>query len=382
VGDTVLVRWYNDPCRVEAVREALAATGSKSSPDDEASRGRPSNADRPYFMVGHSSVFQPGRLRLLPLRRILEEELELYTAAPELQQRVATVGNSPLDQLSPGDAGGGRGIDLLTVLRRAAPAITPNELIRYQRRNTARAYSVSRIVPHDRYDEIEIIVSAVQTHLKQAEGPIVSMEGRATAWFRRLAEVDLAGETDDTGGPPVFVQAWRLRHPWRLDVVGTRPMIIVVAGTGIAGVLAWLRDTTPKGPVWLIYGVRDWRTRGLYQEELTQLVQDGTLVRLDIAESRSPETADTASGGDRDPGHDVMSAEFHLHRRMRVNHVIESEDETLRAMIAGGAGIYISGPRPMGEAARQSIMWALGEDASPDLLERWDAEGRLQVSVS
>ncbi|MFO8041912.1 MAG: hypothetical protein R6U25_01810, partial [Alkalispirochaeta sp.] len=372
VGDTVLVRWFNDPQLVEAV---LSELGSLESPADQ----------RKYFMVGHSSVFQPGRVRRLPLRQILEEELELYTAAPELQQRVAITGDSPIDQLTPTEAGNGRGVDLRTVLRRAAPAITPAELIRHQRRNTARAYSVSRIVHHHRHDEIEIIVSAVQTRLKQGEGAIVPVEGRATAWFRRLAETGHSGHSDQTGAaaaPSVFVQAWRLRHPWRLDVVGTRPMVIIVAGTGIAGVLAWLRDNTPKGPVWLIYGVRDWETRGLYQEELTRLVSEGPLVRLDVAASRSSGAspsagAELAAGAAPATAQDAP-AELHLHHRMRVNHVIESEGDTLRAMIAAGAGIYISGPRPMGEAARHAIMWALGEDASPDLLERWDAEGRLQ----
>lgn len=377
VGDTVLVRWFNDPQLVEAV---LSELGSTESPADQ----------RKFFLVGHSSVFQPGRVRRLPLRQILEEELELYTAAPELQRRVATTGDSPIDQLTPTEAGNGRGVDLRTVLRRAAPAITPEELIRHQGRNTARAYSVSRIVHHDRHDEIEIIVSAVQTRLKQGEGAIVPVEGRATAWFRRLAEAAQLGQTSAAVAPSVFVQAWRLRHPWRLDVVGTRPMVIIVAGTGIAGVLAWLRDDTPKGPVWLIYGVRNWETRGLYQEELTRLVNEGPLVRLDVAASRS--SGQSPSAGTEQPTGTAPAAsgaaaqdapaELHLHHRMRVNHVIESEGDTLRAMIAAGAGIYISGPRPMGEAARHAIMWALGEDASPDLLERWDAEGRLQVSVS
>ncbi len=230
----------------------------------------------------------------------------------------------------------------------------------------------------------------MQTRLKQGEGAIVPVEGRATAWFRRLAEAAQLGQTSAAVAPSVFVQAWRLRHPWRLDVVGTRPMVIIVAGTGIAGVLAWLRDDTPKGPVWLIYGVRNWETRGLYQEELTRLVNEGPLVRLDVAASRS--SGQSPSAGTEQPTGTAPAAsgaaaqdapaELHLHHRMRVNHVIESEGDTLRAMIAAGAGIYISGPRPMGEAARHAIMWALGEDASPDLLERWDAEGRLQVSVS
>ncbi|MFE9134359.1 molybdopterin-dependent oxidoreductase [Streptomyces sp. NPDC007355] len=85
---------------------------------------------------------------------------------------------------------------------------------------------------------------------------------------------------------PVFVQrAPRFRPP----ADPTTPMVMVGPGTGVAPFLGFLDERRALGhraPNWLFFGEQHRATDFYYEEELTALLADGTLDRLDTAFSR------------------------------------------------------------------------------------------------
>ena len=81
-------------------------------------------------------------------------------------------------------------------------------------------------------------------------------------------------------------------HPspgFRLPENGDTPIIMVGPGTGIAPFRAFLQErraTGAKGPSWLFFGDQKASCDYLYEEELSQHLEDGSLSRLSLAFSR------------------------------------------------------------------------------------------------
>ncbi|MFG2419772.1 molybdopterin-dependent oxidoreductase [Streptomyces sp. NPDC048448] len=89
---------------------------------------------------------------------------------------------------------------------------------------------------------------------------------------------------------PVFVQ--RSPH-FRPPVDATTPMVMVGPGTGIAPFIGFLEERRALGhraPNWLFFGEQHRATDFSYERELTALLDDGTLSRLDTAFSRDQRT--------------------------------------------------------------------------------------------
>ncbi|MER5177516.1 bifunctional nitrate reductase/sulfite reductase flavoprotein subunit alpha [Streptomyces sp. NPDC002896] len=85
---------------------------------------------------------------------------------------------------------------------------------------------------------------------------------------------------------PVFVQ--RSPH-FRPPVDPATPMVMVGPGTGVAPFIGFLderRDLGHRGRNWLFFGEQHRATDFYYEDELTALLDDGTLTRLDTAFSR------------------------------------------------------------------------------------------------
>ncbi len=351
-GDTILVRWSNPPDLVQRVLAQLQEDGN-----------------RRILFTTRSSVFQPGRVRYLPLREILTHHLELYVASPQLLDHLG------VSRETAGAVVPGRGLSLEELLR-GTTTLTATDLIRLQPQNTARAYSVSRIersVPGtgSRRERVQILVSAVSTPIRGIDGTLLPRDGRATAYFRRHWD----DRKSSVRREPAELQVWSLRHPWRLTeevADGTRPLIMIVTGTGIAGVLCHLRELqtrrqVPEEPRWLIYGVRTWPDRGLYPDELADHLRDGRITRLDIAESRPQSQT----------------------RGRRVTDMVLEEQTEIARLLATGADLYVSGTRAMGTAVRTRIVrilvdhgMAADAEEARRVLAKWEQIGRLQVSVS
>ncbi|MFE5136716.1 molybdopterin-dependent oxidoreductase [Streptomyces fagopyri] len=89
---------------------------------------------------------------------------------------------------------------------------------------------------------------------------------------------------------PVFVQ--RSPH-FRPPADATTPMVMVGPGTGVAPFLGFLEERRALGhraPNWLFFGEQHRATDFYYERELTALLGDGTLSRLDTAFSRDQRT--------------------------------------------------------------------------------------------
>lgn len=85
---------------------------------------------------------------------------------------------------------------------------------------------------------------------------------------------------------PVFVQ--RSPH-FRPPADASTPMIMVGPGTGVAPFIGFLQERRALGhraPNWLFFGEQHRATDFYYEDELTALLDEGTLTRLDTAFSR------------------------------------------------------------------------------------------------
>jgi sulfite reductase (NADPH) flavoprotein alpha-component len=79
---------------------------------------------------------------------------------------------------------------------------------------------------------------------------------------------------------------------FRLPVDGSRDIIMIGAGTGVAPYRAFLQEraeTSAAGRNWLVFGNPHLRSDFLYQTEWQQALREGRLNRLDLAFSRDQE---------------------------------------------------------------------------------------------
>ena len=99
----------------------------------------------------------------------------------------------------------------------------------------------------------------------------------------------LADRVTDQVEVPVFVQP---SHGFRLPVDDSRPVIMVGPGTGVAPFRAFLQErkaTSARGRNWLFFGEQSRSQSYFYKDEWADLMQGGTLHRLDTAFSRDQE---------------------------------------------------------------------------------------------
>ncbi|MEU9910701.1 bifunctional nitrate reductase/sulfite reductase flavoprotein subunit alpha [Streptomyces sp. NPDC051001] len=95
-----------------------------------------------------------------------------------------------------------------------------------------------------------------------------------------LADADAGTEV------PVFVQA---SPHFRPPADPATPMVMVGPGTGVAPFLGFLQERRALGhraPNWLFFGEQHRASDFYYEQELTELLDEGTLARLDTAFSR------------------------------------------------------------------------------------------------
>ncbi|MEU6553865.1 bifunctional nitrate reductase/sulfite reductase flavoprotein subunit alpha [Streptomyces sp. NPDC046915] len=93
---------------------------------------------------------------------------------------------------------------------------------------------------------------------------------------------------DAVPGTPVPVHVQRSPH-FRPPADPATPMVMVGPGTGVAPFLGFLQERRARGhqaPNWLFFGEQHRATDFYYEEELTALLAEGTLTRLDTAFSR------------------------------------------------------------------------------------------------
>ncbi|MFW5801903.1 MAG: hypothetical protein ACOCVC_07700 [Spirochaeta sp.] len=360
-NDFITVRWRNIPDAVDRFLEDI----------DE-------DPERIISIDTFSSPLYPGGRETLPLRAALMEHLEIQTTGPELlkkyglnsivdhnieQRQQLLAYHAMAEAREPADYSQYVDTTQEVFLPSLLPHMTGDDrsierLLEYQPRIAYRPYTMSdfRRIDSTRF-QAEITVSVVQKELAAADGSSVDAFGRATSYLASLQ----AGDT--THG---FILPDRHRFP---QSSGHHvPLIIFATGAGIAGPMSMLRAGYQGGPLWIIYGVRTWEHNHLYGPELQSYLHDGTVTRLDIAESR--------------PSSQSKPREY-------VTDIIKQNTVELMDWLNRGAHVFLCGRLSMGVSVNRAIMDLLIQSRQcPDnnaahlQLQSWYDEQRFQASVS
>ncbi len=206
----------------------------------------------------------------LPLRVALLKHYDLGKPLPELLAMFAgvpvgapTAGTSPAENL----------LDVLDVLQ-AHPgrALAPGDFVRVLRKLQPRLYSIASS-PKAHAGQVHLTVGAVR----------FAAQGRAR---KGVCSTFLAERALAVGRIGVYLHH---NSAFKPPTDGSRPIIRVGPGTGIAPFRAFLherRATGATGRNWLFFGDQRATHDFLYREELESLRTAGTLHRLDTAFSR------------------------------------------------------------------------------------------------
>jgi sulfite reductase (NADPH) flavoprotein alpha-component len=156
--------------------------------------------------------------------------------------------------------------------------------------------------------------------------------GLGSGWLTQTAEV---------GG----LVKLRLRpnpnfQPPSLKEKGEGPMILIGAGTGIAGLRAHLlhRQREKLGDAWLLFGERGENTDLYYADDIAAWRQDGTLAKTDLVFSR-----------------DAVPKKY-------VQHLVAEQGGNVHAWVERGASIMVCGGLEMAAGVQEALTAILGED--------------------
>ncbi len=154
---------------------------------------------------------------------------------------------------------------------------------------------------------------------------------------------------------------------FRLPADGSRDVIMIGAGTGIAPYRAFLQErvaTGARGRNWLIFGARHLARDFLYQLEWQRALKQGALARIDLAFSR-------------DAG-----------RKTYIQHRISEAGATLHDWLENGASLYVCGDATrMAPDVHAALAGAIAKhgglslEAAGERLDRLGAEGRYLRDV-
>jgi sulfite reductase (NADPH) flavoprotein alpha-component len=129
----------------------------------------------------------------------------------------------------------------------------------------------------------------------------------------------LADRTTSDTPVPVFIQP---SHGFKLPADGTKPVIMVGPGTGVAPFRSFLQErraTGARGKNWLFFGEQSRTQSYFYKDEWTTMIQQGHLHRMDTAFSRDQE------------------------QKIYVQHRMTENGEELYRWLEDGAHFYVCG---------------------------------------
>lgn len=219
-------------------------------------------------LAGHDSM---------PLRTALRHRLEIAKATPALLKFVhSRTRDADLERLLLPEnksalsdwTWGRQSVDVLTHLPVRAGI---DEWLEVLSPLQPRLYSISSSPKVDP-DEVQLTVSTVRYNVHG-----VPRRGVCSTYLADHAE------DEDVG---IFVQ--KSTH-FKPPEDPTAPMIMIGPGTGVAPFRAFLHERRAlghTGPNWLFFGEQHAATDFYYRDELTAMVDDGFLTRLDLAFSR------------------------------------------------------------------------------------------------
>ncbi|MCF0077019.1 bifunctional nitrate reductase/sulfite reductase flavoprotein subunit alpha [Streptomyces lomondensis] len=252
-GDALGVRPVNAPALVE---EWLAVTG-----------------------LDASAPVEVGGVGEVPFAQALHRHLDITRITPDLLRFVAERARDDhaLRRLLRPDNKDGLaqwswGRQAVDVVAEYAVRASAEEWAGVLRKLQPRLYSISSSPLVDP-QLVSLTVSVVRYE---------NLHGRARGGVCSPFLADAAPDTE----VPVFVQ--RSPH-FRPPADASTPMVMVGPGTGVAPFVGFLQERRALGhtaPNWLFFGEQHRATDFYYEEELTALLDEGTLTRLDTAFSR------------------------------------------------------------------------------------------------
>ncbi len=165
------------------------------------------------------------------------------------------------------------GREVIDVLLRCPTAkFAPKEFVGLLAKLQPRLYSISSS-PKAHPGEVHLTIAAVR----------YESHGRAR---KGVCSTFLADHVEADTPVPVFVQT---SHGFRIPADGSKPIIMIGPGTGIAPFRAFLEERRAIGATgknWLFFGDQKAACDFLYREQLEAMLAEGSLTRLDTAFSR------------------------------------------------------------------------------------------------
>jgi sulfite reductase (NADPH) flavoprotein alpha-component len=239
-------------------------------------------------------------------------------------------------------------IDLITDF--PGVVTSPQELFNVLQRLVPRLYSIASSQRlHPNLAETSVRVVRYDTHGR----------GRLGVASGQLGERAHVGEK-----LPVFLHS---NQNFRLPEDASKPVIMVGPGTGVAPFRAFLEERQAigaSGDNWLFFGDQHLASDFLYEEQLSGMVRDKTLTRLDTAFSRD------------------QKEKIYVQDRMREN------SAELYAWLERGAYFYICGDAThMAKAVEQALLDAIAEgsggtlDGAAEYLSEMKKQKRYQKDV-
>lgn len=211
----------------------------------------------------------------------------------------------------------------IDLLRRYPASWQPEALLAALRPLTPRLYSIASS-PKRVGEEVHLTVAVVDY---EAHGS--PHWGAASSFLAAAAE-------DRT--VPVFIES---NERFRLPADGSRDIIMIGPGTGVAPFRAFVQERQESGASgrnWLFFGNRHFAQDFLYQAEWQAALRQGALHRLDLAFSRDGDDA-TFSPDAQEETHGAAkhSPKVYVQDRLR------EQGAELYAWLQGGAHLYVCG---------------------------------------
>ncbi|MBA3487698.1 MAG: assimilatory sulfite reductase (NADPH) flavoprotein subunit, partial [Lysobacter sp.] len=260
----------------------------------------------------------------LPLREWLASRRELTRLSrPFIARHAAGTGSEVLERLlTPENAADFTRLlaehQVVDLLRLYPGAWSGEDLVAALRPLAPRMYSISssqKLVGSEAHLTVDRVEYSNAGQLRS---------GAASSFLARAAEGERL---------PVFIEH---NERFRLPQDGSRDIVMIGPGTGVAPFRGFLQDRVATGATgrnWLLFGNPHRRSDFLYQVEWQQALQRGELHRLDLAFSRDQVRSIQSSAAD------VQTS----HRKVYVQHRLREQGAQLFAWLQEGAHLYVCG---------------------------------------
>lgn len=255
---------------------------------------------------GDAAVSHDGKTQ--PLREWLARERELTRLSRPLVQAVAERADSEALRAA---------LEHPEAIKQLLASHQPIDLLREHPAHWDAAALVAALRPLT--PRLYSIASSAQAVGEEVHLTVAVVGYRAHGEHHVGAASRWIADADEDATLDVFIEP---NERFRLPADGTRDVIMIGPGTGVAPFRAFVQERQQAGETgrnWLVFGNRHAADDFLYQLEWQQALKDGALHRLDVAFSR-----------DQD-------------EKRYVQHVLRERGAELYDWLAGGAHLYVCG---------------------------------------